>query len=151
MGLKHNGVFVFIYSICWLKHLRSVMDVLSLTWQQGVGGGSVLSLSGLSSIIEGHRTVRPRPAAPSLLPSHRPPCCYHLTYSCTCLASPRLPHHCETLRAAADGSVFSGGWRWEGKSAEVDWWAGRRWQSLPLGFTFRVVKRVTIDLIICTT
>lgn len=104
----------------------TVMDVLSLTWQQGVGGGSVLSLSGLSSIIEGHRTVRPCPAAravhppPHSFPITPPPRCCHWTYSSTCLASPLLPNHYDTLRAAADGSGF----QWKVEVGRKEHWGG---------------------------
>lgn len=61
-----------------------------------------------------------RSPASSLLPSHRPPCCCHLTDSSTCLASPRLPNHCETLRAAADGSGF----QWRVEVGRKDRWDG---------------------------
>lgn len=105
----------------------TVMDALSLTWQQGVGGGSVLSLSGLSSITERHRTVRPYPAARAV---HPPPHSFplntplvaacHMTYRSTCLASPLLPNHYDTLRAAAAGSGF----QWRVEVGRKEHWGG---------------------------
>lgn len=98
----------------------TVIGALSLTWQKGAGGGSVLSLSGLSSIIEGPRSVRPCPPAWLV---HPPPHPFPLT---TLLLLPLgfalslLPNHYDTLRAAADGSGF----QWKAEVGRKEHWDG---------------------------
>lgn len=88
------------------------------------------------------------PSVSSLLPSLPTPPRHHLSYRPTCLASPLLPYHYDTLTEwPRIGQVFRG--REEVRRRGALRQAERRWQSLPLCFIFRVVKRVTIDLIIC--
>lgn len=81
-SLMSAGIETQRYLFLYLQYMLTeaapftVMDALSLTRQEGVGGGSVLSLSGPSSINERHRTVGPCPAA------HPPP---HSFPPTTCL------------------------------------------------------------------
>lgn len=132
-------------TVCWLQlYGRPLFDT------EAASGPRFSPLTvGPSSISQRHQAVKLSPPALAAHHSaHSPhPCCL-LTYRPTCLASPLLPNHYETLAE----------WLWAGqdftereqakrKEHEVDWQAERRWQSLP--FIFRVVKRVTIDLIIC--
>lgn len=78
----------------------TVMDALSLTRQQWAGSGSVLSPSAHQRETPGSQAFSyssSRPSVSSLLPSlPSPPCC-HLTYRPTCLASPLLPNHYDTV------------------------------------------------------
>lgn len=89
----------------------------------------------------------PSAAAPAIHPSPysfplSPPCS-RLTYRPTCLASPRLRNHYDAL----------GEWLWTGQDfrggKEAERKRAPRWTDGQRGGIFRVVKRVTIDLIIC--
>lgn len=115
LSLMATGIETESHPCLYLQYMLTeappvtVMDALSLTWQQGVGGGSVLSLSGLSSITERHWKVRPCPAAQAI---HPPPHSFPLT---TPLIVPLALHrhdyqiimiHSERPQT---GQVFSGG------------------------------------------
>lgn len=83
------------------------------------------------------------PSISLLLPSLPSPACCRLSYRPTCLASPLLPNHYDTLTEWLwTGQDFRGGKVAERKRALR--WTDRRREGI-----FRVVKRVTIDLIIC--
>ena len=90
--------------------LVTVMDALSLTRQQGESSCSVFTPSAHRPSL----TVKPPPAilaahpSPRSFPSLPSPCC-RLTYRPTCLTSPLLPNHYDTLTEwLRTGQVFSG-------------------------------------------
>lgn len=114
-GFKPRGLYVFSYMLTQASPV-TVTDALSLTRQQWVGSGSVPSPSahrpsaradkqpGLLLLFE----PSIRLLTPSLSPLPSPPR-RHLSYRPTCLASPLLPYHYDTLTEwLRVGQVFRG-------------------------------------------